>query len=284
VSRLVVLRQKTLQITPEEFEFVREFTYEQTANVIVPGKQYLVEFRLAPVVTAQGFSNIGELIEELRSGHNEQLLAAVVDAMTAAETAFFRDTRPFEVLRDLVLPGLLERRADRRAVRVWSIGCSSGQEPYTVAMVLRAILGDESDWDARVVAADVSAGLLAKAREGRYAQIEVNRGLTADLLERHFERDGVGWRLKDDVKQTVEFRRANVVALEVDDETRPDIVLLRNVISVFDDGTRRRVLDGLAATLPEDGFLVLGTREDPADVASAFVEVGGEKSCCFGLA
>jgi chemotaxis protein methyltransferase CheR len=147
--------------------------------------------------------------------------------------------------------------------------------------VLRAAFGDDSDWDARIVAADVSAGLLAKARAGRYAQIEVNRGLTSELLERHFERDGVGWRLKDDLKQAVEFRRANVVGLEVDDDSRPDIVLLRNVISVFDDDTRRRVLEGVAATLPEDGFLFLGAREDPAEVGAAYVEVGGEKSCCF---
>jgi chemotaxis protein methyltransferase CheR len=276
----VVLRQKTLQITPDEFEFVRAFTYEQTANVIVPGKQYLVEFRLAPVVQARGFDSIGELVDELRSGKDEQLLAAVVDALTAVETAFFRDTKPFEVLRDEVLPALIERRGAARTLRVWSIGCSSGQEPYSVAMLLRSS-PHLADWDTRIVAADVSVGMLARARTARYAQIEVNRGLSTDLLTEHFERDGVGWRLKDDVKDAVEFRRANVALLDGGPDGRPDVILLRNVISLFDASTQRRVLERLAVTLPPDGFLFLGAREEPGEAPDAFAVFGGDKSCCY---
>src|SRR5205085_9266509 len=126
-----------------------------------------------------------------------------------------------------------------RALRIWSAGCSSGQEPYTIAMVTRS-LPELADWDVRVLAADVSAGMLSKARAGRYAQIEVNRGLPTELLNEHFERDGVGWRLKDDLKRTVEFRRLNLAASEIDTEAAPDVIFLRNVLAAFDAETQRR--------------------------------------------
>src|SRR5580704_14571626 len=165
-----------------EFDYIRTLLLARSGLVLEPGKEYLIESRLEPLALQQGFSSLCHLIEWLRNNPFGPLHRQVVEAMATSETMFFRDVRPFDVLRTIVLPDLVKQREGERAVNVWCAACSSGQEPYSVAMLIRehfpAILG----WKLRIIASDISRDVLARARQGSYSQLEVNRGLPAPLL------------------------------------------------------------------------------------------------------
>jgi chemotaxis protein methyltransferase CheR len=274
-----MLRQKTLQITAEEFEFVRAFMRERSGVVIDAGKQYLVEFRLAPIVAAHEYATINDLFSDLKAGESQQLRRAVIDALTTNETAFFRDVRPFEALRHVVVPSLVEARSEQRALRIWSAGCSSGQEPYSALLVLRQI-EELAQWRTSVLATDVSSEMVNRAREGRYAQIEVNRGLPPAMLQSYFEPDGVGWKVKDELRRGLEFRCASVLEPMPDDGPF-DVVFIRNVFNSFYTEGRSSLLDYLTTALASDGFLFVGAAEACPDLHPAFAPVEAEKACCY---
>jgi chemotaxis protein methyltransferase CheR len=274
-----MLSQKTLQITVDEFEYLRAFVQEQTAVVIEPGKQYLAEFRLAPLVPTFACKSINELFAHLRQGEHQQLRAAVVDAMMQNETAFFRDTRPFDTLRTEVLPQVAGRKPADAPLQLVSLGCATGQEAYSLAMIVRshdALQGRP----ARIVATDVSSKSIERALAGRYAQIEVNRGVSSALLDGHFTRDGVGWRVRDDLRESVEFRLGSIAGRDaVDGDT--DVVLLRNVVSAFDPATRAETLHAVCDAMGSGGFLVLGAKEEPGAAGDRLEPVGDDKSCVY---
>lgn len=277
-----MLSQKTLQITVEEFEFLRGFVREHTAVVIEPGKQYLAEFRLAPLVPAFGCKSINELFAHLRHGDHQQLQAAVVDAMMQNETAFFRDTRPFDTLRTVVLPRLAAARPSTAALHFVSLGCATGQEAYSLAMLVHsheAAGGTLGGRDVRIVATDVSTRSIERALAGRYAQIEVNRGVSGALLDGHFARDGVGWRVRDELRTAVEFSVGNVAGGALLGPA--DVVLLRNVVSAFDSTARRETLHGVCDGIGPGGYLVLGAKETPDAIADRVEAVGDDTSCVF---
>lgn len=278
-----MLSQKTLQITVDEFEYLRAFVREQTAVVIEPGKQYLAEFRLAPLVPTFGCKTINELFAHLRQVEHQQLRAAVVDAMMQNETAFFRDTRPFDTLRTVVLPQLAAARPTGAPLHLLSLGCATGQEAYSLAMIVRSQAASDGDLGGRpvrIVAVDVSTKSIDRALEGRYAQIEVNRGVSGALLDGHFSRDGVGWRVRDELREAVEFRLGNVAAGDALD-SNPDVVLLRNVVSAFDAATGDETLHRVCDALGAGGYLVVGAKETFDALTERASPVGDEKSCVF---
>ncbi|HEY1186252.1 MAG TPA: CheR family methyltransferase, partial [Gemmata sp.] len=177
-------------MTPDEFAFVCRLVRDRSAVVLEPGKEYLVETRLAPLACELGLGSVGAFIAALRHSGTDDLSARVVEAMLTTETHFFRDRDPFESLRSMVLPDLIRRRAASRVLNVWSAACSTGQEPYSFVLLLHQHFPELAGWSVNVLATDLSRAVLVKAREGRYTQAEINRGLPDALLARHFERTG----------------------------------------------------------------------------------------------
>jgi len=257
-----------MSIAPETFAFVADLVGRRSAIRLEPGKEYLVESRLGPIARERQLG-LDEYVRRLRAGAPEDELAVVVEAMTTNETSWFRDVAPFAALSSHILPLLRAAGATDR-VRVWSAACSTGQEPYSILMALA-----DAPLPVEVVATDLNEQVLARAREGQYSQLEVNRGLPAAVLVRHFERVGAHWRVRADLRNRVQFRRHNLM-----DAPPPgpfDLVFLRNVLIYFDLPTKRAVLDRVARALRPGGFVVLGAAETTLGVHDGFerVEAGG---------
>ncbi len=262
-----------MAISSAEFEYVRGLARQRSAIVIDSGKEYFIESRLAPLVESQGFSTLGELIARMRE-HSifSALQAKAIDALTTNETLFFRDFEPFEALRKKIIPHLLEQRAAQRRLSIWSAACSTGQEPYTLAMLLREHFPQLADWNVSILATDLSPTVLEQARAGSYNQFEVNRGLPAPLLLKYFTKVGNRWLVKDELKIGIEFRAMNLI------EPWPvfppfDIVLIRNVMIYFDVPTKQAILKKIQACLHPQGTLFLGTAETTLNLDPAWAPV-----------
>ncbi|HJZ54259.1 MAG TPA: protein-glutamate O-methyltransferase CheR [Gemmataceae bacterium] len=247
-------------MTPGEFDYLCRLVRDRSGIVLEAGKEYLVDARLTPVARKCDLRSVSELVGRLRAGPDDGLAARVVEAMATTETSFFRDLHPFETLRTTVLPELIRRRLNERRLNVWFAACSTGQEPYSFALLVREHLPELTGWRLDLLATDLSAEVLDRARVGRYSQIEVNRGLPAALLVKYFRQHGGTWELSEDVRRMVEFRELNL--------TRPwpllpraDLIFLRNVMIYFDTETKKSILGRVARVLRPDGYLLLGGAE-----------------------
>jgi len=249
-----------VKISSSDFDFVRDLVRRRSAIVLEPGKEYLVETRLLPVARAAGDETVTRFIARLRTASTPALLTSVVEALTTNETSWFRDRLPFDALRDHVIPELMARPKANGRIGVWSAACSSGQEPYSIAMVLADAMASHPGWTANIVATDLSNEILAQARSAKYSQLEVNRGLPAALMVRHFERAGTHWALREPIRKMVSFRELNL-AVPLPTMTPVDIVFLRNVLIYFDAAMKRQVLAQVRRVLRPDGYLFLGGAE-----------------------
>jgi chemotaxis protein methyltransferase CheR len=248
-------------MTAADFEYVCRLVRDRSAVVLEPGKEYLVESRLAPLARQLQVGSVSDVVGRVRAGGAGNGLAArVVEALVTTETSFFRDRHPFEALRTDVVPDLVRRRRDERRLEVWSAACSTGQEPYSLALLIREHFPELAGWRVNILATDLSGDVLGRAREGRYNQIEANRGLPAALLVKYFRQDGMTWELCADVRRMVEFRELNL-ARAWPPLPRMDLIFLRNVLIYFDADTKREVLGRAARLLRPDGYLVLGGAE-----------------------
>jgi chemotaxis protein methyltransferase CheR len=271
-------------MTDQDFEFVRRLLLERSAIVLEPDKRYLAESRLAPLVRQLHLNSIGELIQRLRAQPYDGLTIQVVEAMVTTETSFFRDHHPFEALRKVVLPELIRKRQEERRLQVWCAASSTGQEPYSVALLLRESFPEleRAEWNVSLLATDLSGEVLARAREGRYSQIEVNRGLPAALLVKYFQQQGNTWQLSEKVRRTVEFREINLA--QAWPALPPmDLVLLRNVMIYFDVPTKKAILGKLSRVLKPDGYLLLGGAETTFSLDDSYRRVEQLKSGFYQL-
>ena len=182
-------------MTDQDFDFIRTLLKERSAIALDPGKEYLVESRLAPIVRERNLESISELVAELRGPSANGLYVRVVEAMVTTETSFFRDHHPFEAMRKIVIPELIDKRRAQRSLSIWCAATSTGQEPYSVAILIREHFPDLLNWDLKLLATDLSREVLARAKEGCYNQIEANRGMPATLLVKYFEQHGTNWQL-----------------------------------------------------------------------------------------
>lgn len=271
-----------MRITPAAFEFVRAMVKGQAGIVLEPGKEYLVESRLLPLARREGFESIDELLDRVRGPFGGGLAQRVIEAMTTNETTFFRDTEPFEVLRTQVLPELVERNKLTRRLSIWYAASSTGQEPYSVSMLIREHFPQLLTWEIRQLATDLSPLALARAREGLYTQVEINRGLPAAYLVRYFDKSGNAWQLKDCVRSMVRFEELNLV--------RPwpamppfDVVLIRNVLIYFDIEAKKNILGRVRRILRPDGFLFLGGAETTLNLDDGFERQQGGRGGCYRL-
>lgn len=267
-------------VTPQEFDYLRGLVRERSGTVIEPDKRYLAELRLGPVAQRLGFGNIRDLLQRLRGTSWGPQHQAAVEAMLIGETSFFRDVKPFEVLRSAVLPALIERRQSARVLNIWCAACSTGQEPYTVAMVIDSAFQGLGSWTVRILATDLSREALDRARGGQFGQIEVNRGLPAPFLVRYFRQERGGWRISERIQAMVEFRPLNLV--EPWPSVGPqDVIFLRNVLIYYDPGTRAAVLDRVRRNLQPDGYLFLGAAEATMSLDASFEPLAQAQGGCF---
>ena len=222
-----------MALQQSDFDFVQKLVQQKAAIVLDNGKQYFVESRLTPLAQNTGHDSIEKLIQALKQNpHNSRMVEQVVEAITIHETSFFRDIHPFKCMKEVVMPALLEKRASQHSLNLWCAACSSGQEPYTVTMLMRENFPQLQSWNVRFIATDISNQILNRAREGRFSQLEVNRGLPAPLLLKHFEKQGLEWQIKPQLRSSIEFRKLNLI-----DNWPPmpkmDVVFLRNVLIYY---------------------------------------------------
>ena len=257
-----------MSVTASDFEYVRRLVADDSALALSDGKEYLVQTRLAPLAAREGLGSVGELIERVRGGAPE-LRREIVEALATGETLWFRDAHPFETLRESVIPDVLSANGGQR-LSIWSAAASTGQEVYSIALILREHFPHLSDLT--LLATDLSNQALARARQGRYSQLEVGRGLPANLLVRHFDQHGREWQLHDDVRRMVSFRQLNL-SKRLIGIPRMDVVFLRNVLIYFDDGARASLLAQIGEILRPGGYLFLGGAESVLAPASPFERV-----------
>lgn len=265
----------------DTFPFFRDYIFAKSAIVLSDEKRYLVETRLAPVVQQANLRCLGDLMRALMRG-DHQLETAVVDAMTTNETSWFRDNSPFEALRAHVLPERITANGARRALSIWSAACSTGQEPYSIAMLLEAHFPELFGWNLEILATDLSHSALAKARTGRFSSLEINRGLPASHLLQYFSRDGAHFQINDALKRRVRFQHLNL-AQPWPMVPPQDVILLRNVLIYFDAPTRQRILASVRANLRPGGFLLLGAAETTRELVEGFVAISVARTTVYQL-
>ena len=253
-------------LTPQNYRFLQEHLHRQSGIVLEDQKHYLLESRLMPIVVQQKLGTLNDLCVALRKNPSE-LDRQVVEAMTTNETMFFRDPALWEELRKVVLPELIELRKQTRRLRFWSAASSSGQEAYSLAMMLLE-MGLQT-WDIQIIGTDLSERMVERAQSGQYAQLEVNRGLPAPHLIKYFSRTGLQWKIKDEVRRWTRFQQLD---LRQDLKTMGpfDIVFCRNVLIYFQVLTKQQILKQIRNTLFRGGYLVLGSAETTLNIDSSF--------------
>ena len=254
-------------MTPAELSVLAEIVRRRSGVVIDSDKLYVIESRLAAVSRKAGYSALGELVRDLQQKRDETLTWAVVEALSSTETQFFRDRAPFEQVRTELLPALARR--GRRTVRVWSAGCSTGQEPYSLAMLAEEEHGLYPDMNIEISACDLSSACLEKAQSGLYTQFEVQRGLPSRLLVKYFDKVEDSWQLSPRIRGAVQMSRGNLLT-DVQGQGPFDIVFCRNVVSAFAPDVARAVLEQIAGVMAEDGYLVVGASEIAVQNTQAF--------------
>ncbi|MCW2316244.1 chemotaxis protein methyltransferase CheR [Rhodoblastus acidophilus] len=230
-------------------------------------KKYLVEARLTPVIEQAGLSDLGELVTMIET--DKALAKKVIEAMTVNETFFFRDRQPFDGFRNFILPELIKQRMRQRKIRVWSAACSTGQEPYSLAMILDEEARAMAGWTVDIVATDIAETVLKKARDGIYTHFEAQRGLPAQHLVRHFVKRKDNWVINQNIRSRVDFRQQNLMA-DFSQLGVFDVIFCRNVLIYFAPDQKRDVLNRMAQRLAPDGYLVLGAAESVIGYSSEF--------------
>lgn len=248
-----------------DYEYLRQLVLRKSANVLDPSRDYLFESRLRRLLRDKGLSSLKDLVASLRMRPSEDLQRTIAETMTINETSFFRDLRPFELMRLELLPELIEKRSHSRTLRFWSAACASGQEAYSLAILLREFFPQLADWRVSILGTDLSAEMVEKARGGRYSRIEMSRGLPAKYIVKYFVHEGEDWRVAPAIQSMCTFRQANLCdSLRFLD--RFDGILLRNVMLYFSAETRNQLLANVHRLMPSDGFLILGASEQPAQM------------------
>lgn len=263
-------------MTPADFDLLSRIVKERSGLSLTPEKVYLLESRLMPIARRLELKDLAALAGLVRKGADSALLDDIAEAMTTNESFFFRDTRPFDQFREVVLPGLLEGRKTRKALRIWCAACSTGQEPYTLAMILREEAAKIAGWRIDIVATDLSREVLNRARNGVYTQFEVQRGLPINYLVKYFAQTDNGWRIDSSVRAMVQYKELNLL----DPFTHLgmfDIVFCRNVLIYFDAATKADVLGRIAGQMPADGTLYLGGAESVIGITDSFKPITGQR-------
>lgn len=256
-------------ISAVDYEFFRGFLHARSGLALPDGKHYLLESRLMPLARSVGMKGLDQLADKLRQPGNDNIRKAVVEAMTTNESLFFRDKLPFDGFVSAVLPAMHAARPPGRPLRIWSAAASTGQEPYSLAMLLRENLARIPGRGIEIVGTDISREALERARAGIYSQFEVQRGLPVQYLMKYFTKAGDNWQISEEIRRMVKFAEFNLL-----DGLAPlgtfDVIFCRNVLIYFDQPTKIAVLERLGGVLAPDGFLVLGGAETVVGLTESF--------------
>jgi chemotaxis protein methyltransferase CheR len=260
-----------MTLTATRFDWVRQLVHRESAIVLAPGKEYLVEARLLPLARRMGLADVDAFVDSVRSRPRPDDTRSIVEALTTNETSWFRDGDPFTGLTSTVLPALQAARGPGERLQIWSAACSSGQEPYTIAMLLQDAMPDAGGRVA-ITATDLSREMVERTRAGRFSQLEVNRGLPAPMLVRHFRRAGTEWEVAPGLRRMVTARECNLAA-PLPRMGPFDVVYLRNVLIYFDLPTKQAILRRVRELMRPDGWLFLGAAETTLGVDDSWSRV-----------
>lgn len=260
---------------PDDFDFLAKLLKDRSGLVLSKDKSYLLESRLMPVARKRGFKGLDELVAQLRK-RDEALAADVTDAMTTNESFFFRDSKPFDQFRDVVLPNLLKTRATKKSFRIWCAAASSGQEPYSLAMILKENAARLAGWRTDIVGTDLSREILQKARAGLYSQFEVQRGLPIQLLVKYFKKRDDQWEIDPAIRAMVQYKEWNLLQ-DLKALGTFDVVFCRNVLIYFDQPTKGVVLENISKQMTDDGVLYLGGAETVLGISDKFKPIAGQR-------
>lgn len=259
-------------VTADDYAFVANLLRERCALILEPGKEYLIRARLTPVAQRHNLMSVPALIHCIRRDQPQALVTEVIEAMVTTETSFFRDIHPFETLKKTVLPELIERRREQRQLNIWCAASSSGQEPYSVALLLKEYFPELATWRINLSATDISQEMLQRSRTARYSQLEVNRGLPTPLLLKWFRQDGAHWQLDQQIRAMVSFSQLNLASYWP--AMAPwDLIFLRNVMIYFDNEVKKKILGRVSHVLNPDGYLLLGGAETTLSLDDSFARV-----------
>ncbi|TDQ84342.1 CheR-type MCP methyltransferase [Dongia mobilis] len=268
-------------MTITDFDFICQILKARSGLVLTNDKAYLLESRLLPVARKWKLATFDDLVRLIRSKNDEAVIRDVVEAMTTNESFFFRDTKPFDQFKQICLPAMLKSRAGAKSLRIWSAACSSGQEAYSLAMILTEMAPQLAGWRIDIVGTDLSNEILQRAKDGMYSQFEVQRGLPITLLVKYFTQVGDRWKISDKIRQMVQYKEWNLL-----NDPAPlgkfDIVFCRNVLIYFDQPTKAKVLAGIAKQMPDDGYLFLGGAETVLGISDKFQLLPGQRGI-YGL-
>lgn len=260
---------------PEDFEFLSGFLKEKSGLMLTPDKVYLLESRLTPVARRMGLDSLDSFISKFRMSRDAKLATEVIEAMTTNESFFFRDNTPFDLFKSQVLPAIEKNRTTKK-LRIWCAAASTGQEPYSLAMILREAWHKWGSWNIEIVGTDICTKVLSKAREGKYSQFEVQRGLPIQMLIKYFDQQGDVWQLKDDIKNMVTYKPYNLL----DNYSllgKFDVIYCRNVLIYFDQETKADVLNRMRRCIADDGTLFLGAAETVLGITDKFQPIKGQR-------
>ncbi|MEK9673849.1 MAG: CheR family methyltransferase [Rhodospirillaceae bacterium] len=259
---------------PDEFKYMADLLKDRSGLVLNQDKTYLLESRLMPVACTQGIKGVEELIQKIKTTKKEALIIEVTEGMTTNESFFFRDIKPFDMLKEHVLPHILEKCSAKESFRIWCAAASNGQEPYSLAMILKEEGAKLTGWKYDIVGTNISKQVLAKAQKELYSQFEVQRGLPITMLVKYFDKADDQWQLKPEIRAMVQYKYFNLL-----DNLVPlctfDVVFCRNVLIYFDQPIKGKVLDGIAKQMPGYGKLFLGGAETVLGVSESFKPVQG---------
>lgn len=270
------------EVTTDDYAFLVNLLRERCALVLDPGKEYLIRARLIPVAQRNNLASVPLLIDRIRQEQSHTLVTEVVEAMVTTETSFFRDIHPFETLKKTVLPELIERRREQRQLNIWCAASSSGQEPYSVAILLKEHFPELSTWRVNLWATDISQEMLKRSAAARYSQIEVNRGLPTPLLLKWFHQEGIHWQLDEQIRNMVTFSQMNL-ATWWPPMVNWDLIFLRNVMIYFDNEVKKQILGRVARILNPDGYLLLGGAETTLSLDDSFARIESLKAGFYQL-
>jgi chemotaxis protein methyltransferase CheR len=269
-------------VNEHDFSYIRNLVYDNSAIVLEVGKEYLVDSRLNPVAKAKGFSSLSEFVIKLKQTPYGPLHYDVIEAMTTNETSFFRDVHPFDALKTQVLSEMTEILATKKRLNIWSAACSSGQETYSLAMLMHEYFAAQAGWNVSITASDISQEMLDYTRKGHYTQLEINRGLPVTMMVKYFENQGPVWKAKDNIKSMLNFRKLNLF------EPWPmmakmDIIFLRNVLIYFDQETKKNILKKVRKQMHPQGYLFLGSAETTFNLDDSFERKLIGRAVCYQL-
>ena len=243
----------------DDLMLISSIVHRRAGIVLGREKDYLIDTRLAPIARQFGHLSIEKLVDQIRRGHPEAEEAAI-EAMTTNETLFFRDKQPFEHFANLVIPNLLQRRPPGSTIRIWCAACSSGQEPYSIAMLADELVPKLGSSRVSILATDLSKAMVSRAKAGIYSQFEIQRGLPTRFLQKHFQPDGLTWRIDGRLTERIDFRSANLLE-DFSYLGRFDVIFCRNLLIYFDEARKKDILHRLSRSLAPDGYVFLGAAE-----------------------